>query len=520
MLILSCRLLSGESGGGTGLAERFGVDREETVFLVSGQPNTLDPAKTHGGPDGPIGHIFSGLTMLDTDLQIQPDLAAGWRISEDGLVYTFFLRFDASFHDGRQLTASDVIYSWERAVNPATGSDTARTYLGDIAGVDEALEGKASHIDGLRTIDDHTLEVRLNTPVIYFLAKLAYPVAFVVDEENASRNNWEYDANGTGPFTLKEWRDDDVIHLQRYVNHYRGPAPVSHLIYNLGPDLSLSLYEADEIDIVGLGSGALERAQDPEDPLAQDLVTGISMCTSTIGLNSGKAPFDDVRVRQAFNYALDKELLIEAFSGGRALPATGVLPPGMPGYTGRASGYPYDPERARQLLFEAGYPNGAGFPALTYTTSGYGDAGAYVTAVITMWHENLDVIIEPEILDPFVFYEELYAGNVGNIYSSGWCADYPDPQNFLDILYHSDSQQNIGGFEDKMVDALLESARVERDVARRMEQYAEIEQMIVEAAPVVFVSHGLTAILVKPRVRGYVHTPIGVPQWHHVSLSN
>lgn len=518
LLLLGCQWLS--SSGGGRLAERFAVDRDETVFLVAGQPTTLDPAKTHVGPDGPLGHIFSGLTRLDTDLRIQPDLAAGWTVSEDRLTYTFFLRHNALFHDGRPVTSSDVIFSWERAANLTTGSDTAETYLGDIAGVSEVLGGDATQIEGLRAIDDHTLEVELKAPVVYFLAKLAYPVAFVVDRENVAQSNWEHKPNGTGPYTLKTWRDDDVIILDRYVNYYLEPALTRHIAYNLGPDLSLSLYEADEIDIVGIGGGTLERVQDPDDPLAADLSTQFSMCTSSIGLNNRVAPFDDLRVRQAFNYALDKELLVDTFSRGQALVATGPLPPGMPGYTGQGAGYPFDPDRARQLMAEAGYPDGEGLPPLTYTTSGYGDAGGYVTAVITMWRENLNVIIQPEVLDPFVYYDELYEGHVGNIFAAGWCADYPDPQNFLDILYHSASKQNIGGFEDAAVDEMLQNARIETDVTRRMSQYAQIEQMVIEAAPDVSVSHGLSAALVKPRLQGYVHTPIGVAQWQYVSLRN
>ncbi|MCB8977277.1 MAG: hypothetical protein H6657_07620 [Ardenticatenaceae bacterium] len=150
------------------------------------------------------------------------------------------------------------------------------------------------------------------------------------------------------------------------------------------------------------------------------------MCTTTIGLNTQTAPFDDVRVRQAFNYALDKQLLIDTFSGGDALVATGALPPGMPGYTADASrGYPFDPAKANQLLDEAGYTDRATFPVLTYNTSGYGDVGGYETAVISLWQDVLGVTIQPVVVDPFIYYDELYAGNTGNLYTSGWCADYP-----------------------------------------------------------------------------------------------
>ncbi len=161
----------------------------------------MDPALTLGGPDSPLGHIFSGLVSLDTNLQVQPELAAGWEVSEDGLTYTFYLRKDALFHNGRSLTAQDIIYSWERAADPATGSDTAQTYLGDIEGVQAKLDGTAAQISGLRAIDDHTLEVRLTAPIVYFLAKLAYPVAYVVDQENVAQSDW--DASGQWQWPLQ-----------------------------------------------------------------------------------------------------------------------------------------------------------------------------------------------------------------------------------------------------------------------------------------------------------------------------
>ncbi len=518
-LLFGCQLVNVPLEGSGFARQAPHVAQDDAVVLKSGQPLTMDPALTHGGPDSPLGHIFSGLVSLDTDLQVQPELAAGWEVSEDGLTYTFYLRKDALFHNGRSLTSADVIYSWERAADPATGSDTAQTYLGDIDGVSEKLTGAAESISGLRAIDDHTLEVRLNAPVVYFLAKLAYPVAYVVDHENVTQPDWEHHANGSGPFKLERWQDDVIILLARFDEYYLEPAKVSRVVYDLGEGLALSMYEQGEIDLIGAGGGILEKARDPNNPFNQELRTTAAMCTSTIGLNNKRAPFDDVRVRQAFNYALDKELLIETFAGGNALVARGSLPPGMPGYgLSGVTGYPYNPELARQLLAEAGYAEMSTFPTLSYSISGYGDVNAYVTAVITMWQENLGVTIEPVIIDPYTYYDEIYAGNIGHFYASGWCADYPDPQNFLDILYHSQSRQNIGGFSDADIDALLEAARIEPDPTTRLRMYADAERAIVDAAPVVFTRHGLTAVLVKPRLENYVLTPMGVRQWQNVSI--
>ena len=136
-----------------------------------------------------------------------------------------------------------------------------------------------------------------------------------------------------------------------------------------------------------------------------------------------------------------------------------------------------------------------------------------------MWQENLGVAVQPQLLDPFVYNEQLYAGNVGHVYSSGWCADYPDPQNFLDILFHSGSAQNVGGFSEAEIDSLLEEARAISDPSQRLDAYGEIEEQIIQLAPAVFVAHSLSAVLVSPDVQGYELTPIGVPQWARLSLN-
>jgi oligopeptide transport system substrate-binding protein len=520
LLILSCGTFTGSGSGSIDdLLAAQDIDDENALFLIGGQPRTLDPATTRSGAGSVVGDIFSGLVTLDTALQVQPELAAGWDIGEDGTVYTFYLREDAVFHDGRPVTAADVVFSWERAADPDIASDTVQTYLGDIVGVEDVLAGRSEHISGLRVIDDHILEVRIDAPKAYFLSKLTYPVTYVVDQDNVGRSEWERMPNGTGPFKLQEWQDDEIMVLDRNEDYYGGVADVSQIVYLMGAGIPLSMYEKDEIDLVNVGGSNLERVQDPNNPLFPDLEVGADMCTNYVGLNNQQQPFDDPLVRQAFNYALDRERLIDGIFKGNVLPAVGPLPPGMPGYTGRVDEYAYDPERARELLAEAGYADPESFPVLTYTTSGYGGVGSLATAVITMWQNNLGVTIEPVLLEPFNYLDELYAGNLGHFYTMGWCADYPDPENFLDVLFHSESRHNLGRYANPEVDALLEQARVEPDVRTRLDLYADIERAIVADAPVVFLSHSLSAVLVKPHLQNYVLTPMGVAQWHRVNVS-
>jgi ABC-type transport system substrate-binding protein len=197
---------------------------------------------------------------------------------------------------------------------------------------------------------------------------------------------------------------------------------------------------------------------------------------------------------------------------GRALPAVGPFPPGLPGFSHELQGLPYDPAQARELLNQSKYGGAEGLPPIVYTDAGIGSYISYdVSAMAEMWEQNLGVTITVENIEYDYFYDQIYSGNHGQLLSGGWCADYPDPENFADVLFHTGSQQNSGGYSNPALDALLEQARVEQDVTKRIALYQQAEQMIVDDAPVLFTTHSLSYQLVKPYVKGYVFTPISIP---------
>ena len=205
-------------------------------------------------------------------------------------------------------------------------------------------------------------------------------------------------------------------------------------------------------------------------------------------------------------------VLQAACKEGIPLPAKGLYPPGLPGYNADLEGLPYDPERARQLLAESKYGGPDGLPQIVYTTSGIGTyVDGTASALAEMWERNLGVTITVENLEPDRYQDEIDAENHGQVFSGGWCADYPDPENFADVLFHTDSSQNEGHYSNPTLDALLEEARVEQDPVKRMEMYQQIEEMIVEDAPVLFTTYSLSYVLVKPHIKGYVMTPVSVP---------
>jgi oligopeptide transport system substrate-binding protein len=485
------------------------IPLDQALVLSGGEstnPREYDPATTHGSGDK---RIYSGLVSFDPRLNLTPDLAETWDVNADGTVYTFHLRANAVFHDGRPVTASDFVYSWERAVSPDLASDTAVTYLGDIIGIKELAAGQADHASGLRALDDHTLEVTIDAPKPYFLLKLTYPTAFVVDQANVeSGSEWYRQPNGTGPYKLIEWRSFERMVYQANENFYLGAPSIPYVVVNLYSGDSQRLYESGEVDITGVYS--VERFTDPTEPLHNELLTGVDLCTGYVVFDNTRPPFDDVNVRKAFSMAFNRQQYIDVVMRGHALPAIGLYPPGLPGFNIALAGLPYDPEAARELLQQSKY--GGNLPPIVYTDSGLGSSiGADVAALVQMWQQNLGVTITVENIEPNYYYDSIYSGNHGQIFGGGWCADYPDPENFADVLFHSGSAQNNGGYSNPVLDTLLEQARVERDVPRRIALYQQAEQMIVDDAPVLFTVHYLSYQLVKPYVKGYVFTPIDIP---------
>ena len=212
----------------------YGIARDQALVLAGGEstnPREYDPATTHGSGDK---LLYSGLVSFDPQLNLIPELAASWDISPDGTVYTFHLRPDARFHNGKPVTADDVIYSWDRAADPKTQSDTVLTYLGDIVGVKERNAGQADSISGLKAIDEHTLQVTIDAPKPYFLQKLTYPTAFVLDQANVeSGPDWYRAPNGTGPYRLARWDSFKSMLYERNDDYYLEPAKIPYIIYQL-----------------------------------------------------------------------------------------------------------------------------------------------------------------------------------------------------------------------------------------------------------------------------------------------
>jgi ABC-type transport system substrate-binding protein len=243
-----------------------------------------------------------------------------------------------------------------------------------------------------------------------------------------------------------------------------------------------------------------------------ELLTGVSLCTSYVVFDTSRAPFDDLNVRKAFSMAFNRQQYIDVVLSGRALPAVGLYPPGLPGFNLGLKGLPFDPAQARELLAASRYGGPQGLPPILFTNPGLGSyVDSDVAAMAQMWKQNLGVTITVENIEPNYYYDQVNSGQHGQLLSQGWCADYPDPENFADVLFHTGSANNNGNYSNSALDGLLEKARTEQDVTTRIGMYQQAEQMLVDDAAVLFTTHGLSYALVKPYVKGYVLTPITIP---------
>jgi oligopeptide transport system substrate-binding protein len=420
------------------------------------------------------------------------------------------------------VVAEDVIYSWERAAAPATQSDTVLTYLGDIIGVADMHGGKADHISGLKALDEHTLQVTIDAAKPYFLFKLTMPVAFVLDKKNVeSGPEWYRTPNGTGPYKLTRWDSFKLMVYAANPDFYLGMPSIPQVVLELYTGVGIRLYESGEIDMTGVYSADVARVLDPADPLHADLHSGVSLCTDFVVFDETKPPFDDLKVRQAFSMAFDRQKYIDVVENGAGIPAKGLYPPALPGYNPDLQGLSFDAPRARQLLAQSKYAGPQGLPPIVYTAIGIGNtADAGVAAMAQMWEQNLGVKITIENLEPDKYLDLLYSGQHGQIFSDGWCADYPDPENFADVLFHTGSQQNISHYSNPALDSILDRARLEQDVAKRIQLYQQAEQVIVQDAPALFILHPVSYMLVKPYVKGFVLTPIAIPLERYLSLQH
>lgn len=507
---------SADGGGGNVPSSATGRLR-----LASNDPITLDPhLSTDALSAQYVVEIFGGLVTITPDLEIALDLADSVDVSDDGRVYTFRLRDDIFFHSGRRVTAEDVQWSIERASSPELASPVATAYLGDIVGQRERFFGLAETISGIEVVDERTIVFTLDEPKPYFLAKLTYPTAFVVDRQQVENNprNWTRRPNGTGPFQLTEWRLGERITLEANPRYHLGEPQLSEVVYLLSGGSVLTRFENEEVDVAGISVNDIDRARDPSSDLNALYSQWDEFSIFYIAFNTDVPPFDDVHVRRAMAMAIDRNKIAEVTFNNMIAPATGILPPQLPGFTPGDKTFPFDPDAARAELALSSYAQAGEFPTITLTEVGGGaNAGIDTQAFVEQWRSELGLDVEIRQTDFGTFLADADAGRL-QMFNGGWIMDYPDPEDILDLKFHSASQLNDIGYENDEVDELLERARVERDAEARLELYRQAEAAIIEDVAWLPLYFSRSHIVVSERVNGWFDPPMVIPRLRFVSV--
>ena len=394
---------------------------------------TLDPQVGYDWQNwSVIKSIFDGLMDYKpgtTDLE--PDLAESYTVSDDGLVYTFKLRDGVKFHNGRVMTSADVKYSFERAVNPATQSPGGG-YFGMIGGYDDVAGGKVGTLSGIETPDEKTVVFNLSRPDATFLHLMAINFGYIVPKEEVEKAgaDWGKKPVGTGAFKFVEWVPGQNIKLERNKDYFRAGVPyLDNVTFEFGQDPTVAVLrlKKGEIDMVGDGIPPAQFTEIMGDPANKDLIAeGNQLHTGYVTMNVTQPPFDNLKVRQAVNMAINKDRIVRLINN-RAAPASQALPPAMPGYNPDNKGYAYDPDGAKKLLAEAGVGE---ITTELYTMNV--DPNPRIAQAI---QQDLAAVgIKAEIRS-LAQAEVISAGGASKapmIWSGGmaWIADFPDPANF------------------------------------------------------------------------------------------
>ena len=479
---------------------------DNTLRVRSTEPATLDPALTSYADEWRIvSQVFERLVRLDENSSPQPALASSWTCSADASVYTFTLR-EAYFTNGRRVVAADVVNSIMRSLSPTISGGNPAPYasiLYDIQGATAYNGGDTSASVGVRALDSSTVHfdlVGMVAPVV-FLKKLALPIASVVPIEEINAGGalwWREPARyvGTGPFKLTEWITTSHISLTANSQHHAGPPPLSGIRRRFITDTNTALeaYRAGELDLLPLSVTDVPTVT--ADPLlATDMITGPGGCVSYLFVDNQKSPFtgtSGVKLRQAFNYAVNKTAFLSATMNNIGVPAKGLLSPWLYGYNPGLHGLDCDLALATQRLGESGYTPGVSPPIVFYTrTSTTALRVAQLQNLRTQLFDNLGVYT---VLSPTL--------PPGRASISNWCADYPDPENFLPLLLRTGASWNLAHYSNPTFDALVDQAARTITESERIALYQQAEQLAVSDAALLPLYHDELLLLKKPRVIG------------------
>ena len=539
-LLVGCVAPASAPSGTAGESQAASAASGEAVVLRTSsvsEPTTLDPNLAEDYYSiTPIEQMFLGLTNINnTTNEVEPELAESWTTSADGLVWTFKMRSDAKWSDGKPVTAKDVEYSVKRAIKPETASPYAYVLyiIKNAKSINQTVVPTDTYdIDtmGVKAIDDSTVEFTLEAPASYFLSISSMwtlrPVPSWAIE--AHGDAWTEPANivVNGPYKLSEWKAGESLTFVKNPDYFKASdVQIDQVELSVITDQNteVALYESGELDIAGEGAASLPAEQltriREDATLSAELHEGPRASTTYVGFTMTKPPFDNVLVRKAFSAAIDRATMVRDVVGSGVV-ATQFAPKGVFGAPDPEVGIQSDPEQAKKWLAEAGYPNGEGFPTVKYRYFSNTLEESLGQALQAMWKETLNVNVELEAQEFPVFLAgikpDVALEEMPEMWRLGWGADYPDENNFVYEVFHCTDSSNYPRATCTQADELAKQAAVETDLNKRKELYAQVETLMfgdeVRVAP--YYHRGYT-ILAKPNVqRAYpTFAPVNWDTW-------
>ena len=478
------------------------------------EPTTLDPAMiTDIYEEIVTMQIFEGLVQYDENLMVIPCIAEHWESSRDNLRWTFYIRKGVKFHNGREVTAKDFVYSFKRLLSPETES---RVYsiLINIKGAENYRKGLSNDVEGLKALSKYKLQINLERPFPPLIAALAMVNFSVVPREEVEKFGKDFGRHpvGTGPFIFDRWVPGKEIKLIANQNYHEGRPYLDGVQFKIFPGSNIeemfSRFKQGELEDSLFPSSERENIKNSGEYI---LYRRPSLTLRMFVMNNKIHPFDDKRIRKAFNYAINKKELSEKVGRGRLINAVSLIPPGMAGYSPEDQNYPYNPQRARELLKEAGYPDGKGLPVIQFWSSVKSAGPLQEDKEIKRYLENIGIKVHFNYETDWPKFKKLISQGKAPIFKYSWQADVPDPDNIISSLFYSKSPTNRAFYMNPEVDKLIEEAQKERDYQKRIEMYSRIQDLIMDDAPVILLNYLAYERVFQPYVRNFEGNALG----HH-----
>jgi len=478
------------------------------IFLTS-DPETLDVQLTTDSYTIPL-NCFDRLVETDTVdgvAQIVPGLADSWDVSEDGLTYTFHLHEGVTFHNGDAFTADDVVYTVNRMMDPATLAKNTDIYYGIVAGAADFYDGNAEAVSGVQALDDLTVQFTLETAYAPFLSCLATPGGSIFNRES-TEGVQDFGVNpdvcfGTGPFEVTEWELGSKVTLKANPNYFKGAPAIDGIDIAIVSDADTQrmMFEQGQSDVFNFDYAESQLQWFLDNGYADQIVSGSRAGTYYFMFNTAIEPLNDVNVRKALQMAIDRQAILDALYAGEGKVLSAFIPEGVLSHNDNAPEIPYDPEQAKALLAEAGYPDGFSMEIAIMADSA---TSLTVSSIIQSYLAAIGVKAEIKQYDESSYYDIRRDGELPSYYNS-WSADFNDPDNFLYTFF---SRKNTKGrsinYDNEEILNLLEDARVMVDFDERMAAYQKIDDAVVHQDAVTLPLYQRNHLFcLNPRVQGF-----------------